>query len=474
MANYKIFISFKTSDSDGDYTESYYTALRLYDKLKKMNLNPFMSARELENAEDSNYAKAINAALFEASVFILVIDQTEQFNSDDGKTNWMHHEWETYAELARSGKKDLHSMFVLGTDEVKENLPDEFVGIQIETDMKILINKVEKKLDVTGINTNKDDKSIHHVDFLSADAEEKRKINTSEVMMEARWDYDYFNDKLNDISKTYNILDVGCEAGINTQVVFRKFLDSNSNVNANISLLSVDESEDNINEYNDFAKQKNIQNMHGEVLNFNEYEWEDKLKEYMKKYSIDKFDYVYCPSILHNFIDSGEKFLKDIYKYIRDGGNIYIRSFDDMLEIAYPDEDNQIMTDIVNRYGKCHGINDRAHARKLYKFLKHALFTSIKVEHHCIDTIDKDLRQLELIYDSAFGFRKSVFKGNLENVDKSNSSLYEKAEKDYNESCNLLERMHEAILDGTGSHYYAYFISVAVASKSNSSIGFYD
>lgn len=460
MANYDVFISFKTTNKDGFETESLYKAKQLYARLKKLELKPYMSEEELENANDSDYTKHIDMAIKDAKIFVLCIDKLEQFDSTDSRTNWMHYEWEQWTGKARSGQKDLHSMFVLGSDEICNNIPEEFTkfNLQIEKNIEVLTNKIVKKYEELNPKAmpKKDDNLIHHIKFDFDDEDEREAVDIGQAMMEAVKDAEYFKEKLIDKSKKYNILEVGCENGTNTRMVFGDILKAEGNIN----LVSVDSEVKDIEAYNSFANKKGWSNIHGEVLDCNKEGWTEGLATLMGKYNIDKFDYIYCPSSLHCFTDSGKDFVKRVRKYLRDNGIIYIRSFDDSLQIAYPDNVYKDMMEITNQYNKCIGINDRAHGRKLYSLLRTGGYTGIKVDHFCIDTIDKDPSQLLFIYDSAFGFRKSVFKGNVERLIHDNPDKADEYKEQYKKVYDLLKGMNEAIMNG---RYFAYFMTIAIA-----------
>lgn len=462
MANYDVFISFKTTNKDGFHTDSFYKAKQLYDRLKQMKFKPYMSEEELENASDSDFTKHIDSAIKDAQIFVLCIDKLEQFDPTDGRTNWMHYEWEQWAGKARSGEKDLHSMFVLGSDEICNNIPEEFTkfNLQIEKSIEVLTNKIVKKHEELNPKAvpKHDDNLIHHIKFGFDDEEERAAVDIGQAMMEAVKDAEYFKENLVDKSKKYNILEVGCENGKNTRMVFGDVLKAEANIN----LLSVDSEQKDIDDYNAMASKKGWDNIHAEVLDCNQADWAESLTNLMSKYGIDKFDYIYCPSILHCFTDSGKEFIRRIRRFLRDNGIIYIRSFDDSLQIAYPEDVYNKMMDITNQFNKCIGINDRAHGRKLYSLLRLGGYTGIKVSHFCVDTIDKDPSQLEFIYDSAFGFRKSVFKGNVERLISENPDKSEEYKEQYKKVFDLLKGMNEAIM---GGRYFAYFMTIAIATN---------
>lgn len=450
MENFDVFISFKGTDVDtGEDTYSRFEASKLKNRLEKLGLKVFMSDATLKECETANFPSEIDTALDNSKFFILVYDKLENFKSD--KHYWVYHEWERFNSLYRSGKKEKNPIYIMscmGAD--LSNIPSEFEGINLVS-IDVIVEQLKKRFNLFE-NDNKKDKYIHS--NYTVDEEEERRL-VVQARTEAKWDIDYFKEKINNISKTYNILDVGCADGMNTRLVFGCLKDNNYNYN----LIGTDFKKDLIEKFN----KKAYEHMHGEVIDYSNENWLNTMEEIMRKYNIDKFDYVYCALSLHHFFDRGESFIKHIRKYIREEGTIYIRSTDDRLKLAFPDESNDVLMKILEKYDALAGTSDRYHARKLYRYLKMNKYDHIKVDHHFIDTIGKSEEQREFLFDSAFGFRQASFKHHYDEIDKSNPVTAKKAEDEYEEINKLFEKMNTIVT--SSSHYYAYGISIATAVR---------
>lgn len=78
--------------------------------------------------------------------------------------------------------------------------------------------------------------------------------------------------------------------------------------------------------------------MSAEILNFEDIDWEERLRKIMNQHQIIKFDLIYCSLSLHHMSNSASV-VKNLWKFLSDGGYIYIRTCDDALKLAYPGEE---------------------------------------------------------------------------------------------------------------------------------------
>ena len=115
-------------------------------------------------------------------------------------------------------------------------------------------------------------------------------------------------------------------------------------------------------------------NMRAELLNFEDPEWERQLSGIMAKYGIVSFDLIYCSLSLHHMSDS-ESVIKKLWKYITNDGHIYIRTCDDALKIAYPNE--SYIYEIIQKTANVPHASDRFHGRKIYSMLYRTRYKNI-------------------------------------------------------------------------------------------------
>ena len=443
---YDVFISFKSSISGSNRkTEDYYLAMRLNDELKALGIKSYFSEEDLANQGTGDYKTSIIQAINVAKVFISVATKREYFES-----NWVKSEWDQYDNLRREGKKENDSMFVLGGADLLANRPDELAGFQILDSVDGVVEFVKNRFIRKSKNDNIAENNQSSYSYIN---EEEKRLN-DQARVEAAYDIKFFKEILTDNSKTYNILDIGCSMGTVTKFVFGKL----ENDNININLIGIDREQECVDKFNSLTPVY----MNAFQLDLNNPNYMDGLIEIMNKQGIDKFDIIYSSLTMHHLNDRGKDVIKNVYKVMRDNGIIYIRSVDDCLHIAYPKSD--LMDEIINISAKCKGMSDRFHARKLFDYLQNAKFDNIKYHYHIVDTIDKDINQRRMIFDSSFAFRINYFDRNLKKAKESgNAKEISDAQQEYDKMEEMLKEMKESILNL--SHYFGYFCPVVSARK---------
>lgn len=85
---YRVFISFKNTDLNGKPTEDSKIAEELYDKLIEEGINTFFSNQELNKKGDLNWDGAIDKALKQADILLLVTTSVEHLNSPQVRREW--------------------------------------------------------------------------------------------------------------------------------------------------------------------------------------------------------------------------------------------------------------------------------------------------------------------------------------------------------------------------------------------------
>lgn len=97
---YHCFISFKKSDTTGADTEDARIARQVYEYLTKKGMRVFFSDVTLASLGEANYTRAIEKALDSTNILIAVGTSKENLESE-----WVSHEWSTFANIIRSGKR---------------------------------------------------------------------------------------------------------------------------------------------------------------------------------------------------------------------------------------------------------------------------------------------------------------------------------------------------------------------------------
>lgn len=274
-----------------------------------------------------------------------------------------------------------------------------------------------------------------------------------QAKVECKQDVPIIKDLFNGNVNKLKVLDVGCSTGTVTFDVFGDF--------RNVQVLGVDKFENCVTEFNERAKEYGLDgSMRAEVLDFEDDDWTSNLEGLMHKAKIEAFDLVYCALSLHHMSDSG-KVVRKLWKYIAEGGFIFIRTCDDALKIAYPNAES--LYRLIEKTAQIPRVSDRYHGRKVYSILHRAQYRNIRMHSDLIDTIGKSLEERHAMYYSAFVWRKNYFRRQLDNA--KGDDAVEAAMEQYGEVLQLLEDIEERFSDG--SFYFGYYITIATAQKKN-------
>lgn len=107
LSNYSVFISFKYSDGN-EATRDYQLGLELFDRLKNSKVEAYFSPVSLGTRLRGDYSQAIDDALDQCSVLVLVGTSTKNVQSD-----WVRYEWGSFLNDIRSGRKPKGQLFTL-------------------------------------------------------------------------------------------------------------------------------------------------------------------------------------------------------------------------------------------------------------------------------------------------------------------------------------------------------------------------
>lgn len=108
FASFKVFISFKNLDDNGNPTRDSEIAEEIYHALSELGIEVFFSNEEVQNRHRSDYGTLINEALDSSVVLILVATAAEHIEA-----NWVEYEWNSFNNEINSGRKDGHIVSVI-------------------------------------------------------------------------------------------------------------------------------------------------------------------------------------------------------------------------------------------------------------------------------------------------------------------------------------------------------------------------
>lgn len=449
MDQTQVFISYKFHDENDNILPDYFMAKDVYERLLGLGLEVFFSDETLRRKAQSYYKKMIDEKLDEADILIVVSTSPEHCNS-----NWVRYEWDTFYQDILSDRKKGQLISYLDTNDIS-GFPRTIRNLQVfEANNKNgLSNLVDfvcsyfkiKVPKAAGNDTAKG--SSYNYDAIYELGDEKKRLSI-QGNVEGKKDYKYISRLLPKRDKVYNILDVGCSVGKVTFDVFSNFGDS-------VRIIGVDKFPHCVEGFNANAPH----NMHAELLNFEDLDWEVQLKEIMEKNSVYSFDLVYCSLSLHHMSNSFSV-VKKLWKYISENGHIYLRTCDDALKIAYPQQ--ELISKIINKTASVPRVSDRFHGRKAYSMLYKARFKNIEIKSFLIDTGYKDIDERYALFYSTFVWRKNYFKNQLDRAETPEE--IEQAMADYNEVLDMLEQIEDLFSDT--SFYFGYYVTIAIGTKS--------
>jgi hypothetical protein len=111
--SYQVFISYKKSHQSKTLIPDAVVAEKLYKLLRDNNVEAFYSEKSLEECGAGQFSRAIEKALDEAKVLVLVGSCRENIES-----RWVEAEWDSFLNDVRSGHKEGH-LFIVNCGTMK-------------------------------------------------------------------------------------------------------------------------------------------------------------------------------------------------------------------------------------------------------------------------------------------------------------------------------------------------------------------
>lgn len=414
---YDVFISFKNSDGNGNLTEDCAIAGELYKELEKKNIHSFYSNTRLFEFGEAAYKEAIENALDQAKVLIVIATNVEYL-----QTRWVTYERESFHEDILSGRKKNAVIVPYLKNVVGNDVPRSlrsYETFQIgSTDIATVVAFVENCLNKSAPKPaipQSTDKSLVTGKAVSsynpaANKEFKRlKIQAKNTRAADMPAIEYVVKRLN--KQNLRILDAGCAYGYVTHDRFAEFNDA--------KVLAVDVSEKCL----EYAREHNHDdNIFYEKLNLEDEDFDDKIEELMSKYDIEKFDIVFSSLVIHH-LKNPNKFLRRIRRYLSNDGYIIIRGSDDGSIMTCNDEG--LLSKVVEMHLKTDGISDRLNGRKIYSQLISSGYKNVKMMNYIKDLSGLDLDERYDVFLERFSYRRNYLQNVLDkdpyNMEKRNA-----------------------------------------------------
>lgn len=416
---YDVFISFKNTDSFGNETIDVKLAEELYHNLQKDGINTFFSKIILLEQGAAAYKNAIETALDEAKVLIVISTSKEYLDS-----KWVSYERESFHNDILSGRKTNACIVpylknIYGNDIPRSLRNYQTFSIDSSTvnDVCDFIKNFLKKPNQN--NSNHFERSLTTGKLASSySAETKAELKRLKIQADNTHDADMnaINYVLDHLNKDHlNIVDLGCAYGFVTKDRFANI--------QNATVLGLDKSSQLI----AFAKENNaFDNANYEVFDLEDEDFEEKIEDLMAKYQIDKFDIIFASLVIHH-LKNPNKLLRRIRKYLSQDGYIIIRGSDDGSIMTY--NDDGLIQKILDIHLNAEGISDRENGRKIYSQLCSSGYKNIIMKNYIKDISGLSLDERYDIFLERFSYRKKYLqnlydkdpynvtnKKNLENI----------------------------------------------------------
>lgn len=444
MCNFKVFISYKHSDVNGELTDDYHIAKSLYKELKNNNIPVFFSDESLFELGRSDYKKAIDNALNSAELMVVIATQKEYLH-----TGWVEYEYETfYEDILSNRKKNANIISYTKNINILE-LPRTLSRLQnysIEnvTITKIaeyivnmlhflftdkIITEVENKKE-NSLNFNEHKGSVYESDYrneierLKIQAQNAASIDKNSIM-------EVFNN-LNEDEKLC-VLDVGSAYGFVAEDRFGH----NPKVD---KILCIDKNERVIERARILFAEN--EKMIFEIVDVESDDFINQMKEILNRNHIEKIHLVFSALTLHHLKDPN-KVLRNLRRLITEGSHIILRGSDDGSKLCYPRY--ELMQKIIEMTASVQGVSDRFNGRKIFTQLSNAGFKNIRVFSSMKDLSCFNYDDRDLLFNESFAYRINYF--------------YKQVEKNPNntEAKNQLKLMKEYLEEFENLFYESNF-----------------
>lgn len=397
MMKYDVFISFKNSDENGNPTEDSVIAGELFKELEQHGIHAFYSNIRLFEFGESAYKEAIETALDEAKVLIVVATDPKYL-----KTRWVSYERESFHDDILSGRKKDASIIpfmknIAGNDVPRSLRSYETFSIgqsTVSTVVEFVIKCLKKHEEFKDKKFEKSlttGKAVSRYNPNFGNEFRRLKIQATNTR---KADLPAIEYALKNINKErVFILDAGCAYGFVTADRFGSI--------ENAVTLGVDVNEKCI----DYARIHNArENIVYDIFNLEDENFEDAIETLMEKYEIEKFDIVFVSLVLHH-LKNPNKFLRRIRRYLSQDGMIIVRGSDDGSILTCNDDD--LIRKVVDIHLSADGISDRMNGRKIYSQLLSSGYKDVKMMNCIKDLSGLDLDERYDVFLERFSYRRN-------------------------------------------------------------------
>ena len=412
--SYQVFISFKNTDN-GQKTVDCEIAEKLYAHLTQNGISVFFSNVSLMEFGEAAYKDAIDDALDEVNIMVVIGSNAEYLSS-----RWCKYEWQSYQQNILANIVEGNIITYLGAMDLAD-VPTairHYQSFRIDTDTptkigEFVIRALEKMKpaaeDVAPVqvqpttqektedefNFRKKEGSVYSP--LISPSESKR------LTLQAQLTYQADAKPVADLKeklkgrKRICVLDVGCGYG---RVGRSRFGDWE-----NVFVVGIDREEQVLEKAR--VINEDMPNFVYERVDINEPDFVQDIEAIMEKYDIEGFDLIFGAYILQHIKDP-IKFLQRSRKLLSNDGYVMYRNTADKSTISYGD--NGLIKKVQDKTEEAPGNPSRDLGLELYHHLYTTGYKNIKVYGYFKDISNMDYDQRMAIFQERFGFRNYYYK----------------------------------------------------------------
>jgi len=450
----RVFLSFKNTNADGSPSPESEIASRLYSALVEAGIPAFFSNVTLMEFGETAYKDAIERALDEAEVLVLVGTTIEHITS-----RWVKYEWSSFHEEILSGdKKNGVIVPYLSSSILRRDRPIALRNLESfacdRDDVSRVVEFVRNILSRRENAAGGDDAATEQERF--RDGETHSSYNPTAYREHTRLKIQAENTRAADMPairyaldglkgrETIHVLDLGCAYGYVTHDRFGDI--------PGLRVFGVDRQQACIEYANAHNRPDNFTYA---TMDVEAPDFADRMTAMMAENGVEKFDLVIATLFIHHLTDP-ISVLRGIRRYLANDGFIIVRGSDDGSVIAY--NDDGLVQKIIDKHLATPGISDRHNGRKIYFQLYTSGYKQIRMMNYVKEISGCDFDGRMDIFDERFAYRRNYLKNLL---DKDPANMTRK---------NDLEWMDYALkkletLFGNDSFWYQEVDFVAVARK---------
>lgn len=409
--NYSVFISFKNSEG-GKKTYDSEVAEKLYAYLISKGIRVFFSNISLMEFGEAAYKDAIDDALDEVAIMVVIGSKAEYLTSQ-----WCKYEWQSYQQNILAGIVKGTIVTYLGDIELAE-VP---TAIRHYQSFRLVDNSVEQMGDFVQRVLEKAnpapapetedvkaeqpagqaDPIFRKKEGSKYDPLRKGEVNRLTIQSRLVRDADApalaaLRERLKDRERIF-ILDVGCGHGIVTKDRFDSW--------ENAFVLGIDNNETMLEKARNYTA--NPKRYAFERVEIDSPDFIEEMQDIMEKHGIDGFDLVFGAYILQHIKDP-IKLLQRARTLLKPNGYVMFRNAADKSTIAYGD--NGLVYKILEKTKLAPGVSNRDFGIELYHHLYTTGYKNIRVYGYLKEISGLDYDERMEIFRERFSWRDAYFR----------------------------------------------------------------